>query len=306
MKCNLNFKLPSKQAYRFLIFGASLAALTVAPSGAATIVDELGSAGPSFWAIVTDSTNPHLNGPGTTNGNVAVTHNNGTLSLDSSNAYAITGNVSLAAGASVSHPAQVTGSIFTNVSLNGVLSDATTAASYFQTLAPTNAITSITNSTMITSSGVGATNVLSVNNFNLGHDLTLTLKGDSTSQFIINISGGMTLNAGKINLVGGLLPSDVLFNVVSGNLKTSHGLNDESVINGIVLVSSNGSVQMSPGLINGELISLSAGDFQIVSGGSVNQTIPPSSVPEPSTYPLSILGLAAGAFFRWRRQNKLR
>jgi hypothetical protein len=277
-----------------------------APAGATSIANELGSAGPAFWAIVTNSNNPHLNGPGTTTGNVAVTRNGATLSLDSSNAYAVVGNVSLASGATVSHPAQVTGSNVSNVSLSGVLNDAAAAAAYFQSLSATNGTTSIVNSTTIASAGVGATNVLNINKFNLGNQQTLTLSGDSNSQFILNLTDGITLNSGLIKLIGGLTPSDVLFNVVSGNLQTSGGLGNESVINGIVLVGANGQVAMSPGRINGELISLTTGNFQIVSGGSVNR-VPPASgaVPEPSTYFLSALGFAGLALLGWGRKVKV-
>lgn len=272
--------------------------VSVLPMRATTITGELGSAGPGFWAIVTNSNNPHLNGPGTTNGNVAVTNPGTTLFLDSSLGTAVNGNVAMAPGGTVSHPLQVTGSISTNLSSN-VLSDASAAETYFAGLAATNTLTSLSSTPTITSAP-GATNVFHITDGNLGGN-TLTLSGDANSQFIFDITAGdLRLNSGHINLMGGLLPSDVLFNVENGDLSTSGGLMQESVINGIVLVST-GNVNMSPGRINGELISLSTGTFQIVSGGNVDST---SVTPEPQSYSIAGLGLLILAGGAWRRKAR--
>jgi hypothetical protein len=81
------------------------------------------------------------------------------------------------------------------------------------------------------------------------------LNGPAGSQFVINDSGDLTLNSGRINLTGGLTPDDVVVDLTSSgnNLSSSGGLNNESVINGIVLDAVDG-VAMALGLINGELI----------------------------------------------------
>jgi hypothetical protein len=93
------------------------------------------------------------------------------------------------------------------------------------------------------------------------------------------------LNSGKILLTGGIGVTDVIFNIeASGNaISTSGGLNNESVINGIVLAPNSG-VAMSPGLINGELIA-GGSTIHLVSGGSVD------GVPVPVPAPLIGRGL---------------
>ncbi len=280
---------------------AGLLCVTAMPLPAATIASEFGSAGPSFWAIVTNSNSPHLNVPGTINGNVAVTKPGTVLSLHSSNPFAIDGNVVLSTGSGVSHPAEVTGSITANQALmTQVLTDATNAAAFFTGLAANNALSALTTTQTINSSGPGATNIFHISNATLGSNV-LTLNGDANSQFIFDItSGDLRLSSGMIDLTGGLLSTDVLFNIESGDLATSGGLNNESVINAIVLGGASTNVHMSRGSINGELIALSTGTFRIVSGGSVNMT-PPPAIPEPQTYSIVGLGLLVLVGMAWRR-----
>lgn len=298
----------SSPRLRYIVGPSAVAAFllcaTARPLPAATIASELGTAGPAFWAIVTNSNNPHLNGPGTTNGNVAVTNPGTVLSLDTSigSGIAINGNVVLSTGSSVSHPTQVSGSITTNPALTTqVLADATAAETFFTAQAANNGLSTLTTTQTINSAGPGATNIFHISNANLGNNV-LTLNGDANSQFIFDITaGGLTLNSGKIVLTGGLLPSDVLFNIESGDLSTSGGLGNESVISGIVLGSATTAVNLSPGLINGELISLGTGTFQLASGASVNMTPPPPTVPEPQTYSIAGLGLLVLAGIAWRK-----
>src|SRR5690348_3195109 len=99
---------------------AAAGTLLAGPTARADLIKAtLGSAGPGSWAILStgnpSTTDFALNGPGTTVGNVGVGAT-GKLSLDSSNgnpATAITGNVFLATGSSVTHPQQVQGNIVT-------------------------------------------------------------------------------------------------------------------------------------------------------------------------------------------------
>jgi MYXO-CTERM domain-containing protein len=275
----------------------SIALLSALPLAASTITSQLGSAGPGSWAIVTNSNNPHINGPGMTNGNVAITNPTGKFNLDNPNG--VNGNVVLAPGATLANTGTITGSVSYTLPTN-VLMDAQGAETTFTNLGTGLSPISITGTQTINSSGPGATNVFNVSNFNLGSNV-LTLNGGASDQFIFDItSGGLTVNSGKVVLTGGLLPSDVLFNVESGDLSTSGGLNNESVITGIVLVG-NGNVNMSPGQVNGELISLTTGTFQIVSGANVNSPQTPS-VPEPQTYSMAGLGLLVLAGIGWRRR----
>lgn len=66
----------------------------------------------------------------------------------------------------------------------------------------------------------GGKYVMSLSNFILNNQSVLILKGVAGSAFVINVSGSFSLdNGSKIRLVGGLTPSDVLFNV-TGNSGT--------------------------------------------------------------------------------------
>jgi hypothetical protein len=149
----------------------------------------------------------------------------------------------------------------------------------------------------------GGVNVIAVNNINLGGNNIVTLHGSAGTEFIINDTGDMTLNSGQILLSGGLTAQDVVFNL-SGKLQTSGGLNNESVITGIVLDTSKNDVHLSPGLIRGELIS--GGAMEIVSGGQI--TVPKMpGVPEPSS--ITLLGLGGGLVFSgllYRSRSKRR
>lgn len=251
------------------------------------ILNELGSAGPTGLATEgpgfallggPDATDIHMNGPGTTIGNVGIS--GGTLSLDSSNPVGIRGNVFLATGVTIdSGTKEVSGTVFTNQNplLNTAFNSAVSASSTFESLAPTNTtITSINGPETISSGpGPNVRNVLDLSSINLGQDQVLTLSGNASDQFILNVSGNISLNAGKILLSGGLTPQDVVINLGSNSsVSTSHGLNDESLITGILLgTSKNTSLQFSPGLVIGEVIT-DATHVQFASGASV---VPESS-----------------------------
>jgi hypothetical protein len=289
------------------LLSSALALFGSAVEGRAGFVsDTLGSAGPGNFAILTlnGSGDPHLNGPGQTTGNVGVS--SGTLHLDGSAGPEVNGNVLLAPGAniSISNPPQVTGSVLTNQNLSQANTDALNAAATFAGLAPTQSVPGgAVNGTTTINGGLG-TNVVNLSSLNLGNNQTLTLNGPAGSQFVVNDSGGFTLNSGRINLTGGLTPSDVVFNLAgsSPDVHTSGGLGNESVINGILLAP-NRSIGLSPGLINGELIS-GGPSIQLASGASVVQTPPGQVVPAPSSVVLMGLGGCVFAAFvlRSRRQ----
>jgi hypothetical protein len=223
VSCFFALNLKNMLHMRIAVLGACLA-VCFSPVWADSIVAELGVAGPEYYGIVTNSAAPHMNGPGTSNGNVAVLNSGASLQLAGSAGPSISGNVYLANGASV-QPAtgQVTGSTLSLPNANVIASTAASAAGYFGNLAPTNSISSITSTEAITSSGSGATNVLDISNFKLGNQQVLTLSGGAHDQFVFNITGGLTLNSGEIQLAGGLLPTDVVFNIESGDLQTSGG-----------------------------------------------------------------------------------
>ncbi len=243
------------------------------------VEDTLASAGPVNYAILAlnGAQDIALNGPGQTQGNVGVS--SGTLSLNGSAGPEVNGNVYLAAGATIStgNGTQVTGAVFTNLNLSRANTDATNAAATFAALTPTSNLGAITGTTTVT--GSAGINVIDISNLNLGNGQTLTLNGPAGAQFVINDTGGLTLNSGHINVSGGVTATDVVINVegTGSQLQTSGGLNNESVINAILLAPHR-SIGFAPGLINGELIA-GGQSIHLVSGASVI-TPPTSVVPE--------------------------
>jgi choice-of-anchor A domain-containing protein len=269
-----------------------LLTLGSAAARAGYVLDQLQTAADFSILGLPGATDIHLNGPGTTIGNVGISA--GTLSLDSSNPFAILGDLFLASGATVTNPPQVSGTVFTgqDALLTQADSRADAAIAAFSSLATTSAgmgITMINSSETISSApGSDVLNVLNITGINLGGDQVLTLNGNASDQFVINVSGDIHLDTGKIELSGGLTDADVAINVIgSGTVSTSHGLNDESLISGILLAP-DASLAFSPGMIDGEVI---AGSNHVQFASGANVVGPP--VAEPA--PLGLMAVGATA-----------
>jgi len=306
---------------RRLLLGAGTLLLAMAslagPCGATSVLATLGSAGPGNWGILVgpNTTDFALNGPGTTNGNVGYDGaNSNQVQLNASNNApipneAINGNLYLAPGDTVNNASQVGGSVVSNdAALGSAWSAALTASSTFSLMAADVSVPggSVNGTTTVNSLCAGCTNVIDISSLNLGNGQTLTLNGSATDQFIVNVSGNFVLNSGRIVLTGGLTADDVVFNVTaSGNaVQTSGGLNNESVVNGILLAPNSG-IAFAPGLINGELIA-GGQTVHLVSGANTNEVISIATIPEPSTYLLLAIGLMALGLFRPRRSTTCR
>ena len=181
--------------------------------------------------------------------------------------------------------------------LNQANTDADNAATTFAALSPTQTVSggAINGTTTVSAANPGGLNVINLTGINIGNGQTLTLTGPAGTEFVINDSGNLTLNSGHIDLAGGVSVNDVVFNISSsGNVvMTSGGLNNESIINGIILTP-HGGIAMAPGLINGELIA-GGQTVHLVSGAGVNQ------VPEPSTLLLLLTALAPMGAAVYRR-----
>jgi hypothetical protein len=287
--------------FRRPLTGTNLLVLTIfvvgllsgSPAKADFISSTLGAAGPSHWSILTltGASDIALNGPGTSNGAVGISH--GTLALNGSAGPEVNGNVFLATGAAISGAAsQVTGTVFTNQNLSQANTDAVNASTTFAALAPTLTVSGNQITGTLTLNGTAGINVLNISLLNLGNHEILTLNSIAGSQWIINDSGNFTLNSGRISLTGGVVNNDVVFNVTAtGNaISASGGLNNESIVNGILLAPSSG-IAFAPGLVNGEVIA-GGSTVHFVSGASV--------IPEPSIFALLALG-AAGMLTLRRR-----
>jgi hypothetical protein len=240
------------------------------------------------------STHLHINGPAPTGtiGNVGVVNPTSDFHLDSPNS--ITGNVVVPGPASqFANTGTLNGSILANQSatLNAANSAALSAASTFAGLSGTS-VGAITGTETITATNPGGLNVLDTTGINLGGDNTLTLNGPAGTEFVINDSGGITLNSGKIFVMGGGSFDDVVFNITgNGTISTSGGLGDESVLEGILLApNSNSSVALSPGEIVGELIG--GGSIDLASG---SQVVPAPSIGRGLPVFLAVGGMLSGA-----------
>jgi Ice-binding-like len=255
----------------------------------------LGTAGPGNFAVLETGTgglSVHVSGggsaPGIT-GNVGI-NSNGTLTLD--NQTFVHGNVTLGTGAQVSTSGNgaVTGTTTTNqAAMTQAATDANNAATAAAALAVSGGgvgVSSITTTTTLTPG------VYDISNFNLNQK-TVTLEAGGS--YVFDITGGITINGpGGVSLASGLSPADVLYNVESGTVHFSGGGNT-AVLNGIVLAL-NSDVQLSPGVVNGEIIS--SHNIQLTSGADVVGV-----VPEASTNVLLILGGIMACAISRRRPN---
>jgi hypothetical protein len=289
---------------RYLRGGALAAFVSFLVLSSETRADpvNLGTAGPGNYAVLSiGGGNLALNGPGTTLGNVGVS-SPGRLSLDSSNPFAIRGNVYLGDTASITHPAQVQGTISNNQNarLNQAAAVARHASQVADGLAATDSTTSINQNggNRTITGGIGV-NVLHLTGLTLNGGAILTLSAPTGGSFVIDDSGMFNLTGGsKILLTGGLHPTDVLFNVTGTNVQVAlNGGEEQGVpkaqIYGVLLVP-NSDINFAPGLDTPEIIG--GRSINLVSGGEVIDTFQP--VPEPASLVLLGIGGAGFTFYR--------
>jgi hypothetical protein len=218
----------------------------------------------------------------------------------------VTGTVHLGTAA-VASPATLTtmNDSSTQTKLNQARTDAIAASSMASSVASTSSLTSINLGHTSLTLGSG---VYSLSSFNLDHS-TLTLSG--SGYYIFNITSSFVLNSGKVLLANGATESNILFNYTGtsavafsgGTGGTVPGGQDESVLHGILLAL-NAKVNLSPGLVVGEIIS--GQDISIVSGAIVQQG--PVTVPDgASTFGLGVIALSGmAAFYSFTLRSRAR
>ncbi len=152
--------------------------------------------------------------------------------------------------------------------LTQAVADALAASAQAAAKLPTQMFGTIKTSQTIV--GVNGLNIIRIDSIDL-KDGALTLSGGAGAEFIINIfgKGKLKLSGGsKIQLAGGLLPSNVLFNLPDSGEDVA--LSGGSQASGTVLAPKRKVALSGPSLITGSVI---AGGDIALSGGSVVRLI---------------------------------
>jgi hypothetical protein len=228
---------------------------------------------------------------------------------NASNAGSITGNVGVNGGNFSDSGTSIIGNLVTSgsgtVSLSGgaTVSGTTSQNSSLLSQAASAANTASAQAKALASSGGGVgissivlnnagTVALNAGVYNLtslvlnGTILKLTGVGD----YVFNISGSLALNSSQIL---GPNPANVLFNITgTQSAALAGGLNNESVLDGIVLAP-NAGFAAAPGSVVGEIISGGNQGISIASGGKVQGI---ASVPDSGSS-LFLLSIGIGCLY---------
>src|SRR5215469_619779 len=267
----------------------------------AQLVD-LGAAG-NYAVLETGNGNVSLAAApphGFINGNVGAAGGN-----LSDSGVGISGNAYLGSGATSSGlSGNVSGTIYTSSDLSAAIAAAAAAANAAAALSSSGGGLGYSAGSSINASGStlnltpGVYNLL---NFTLGNNEIVNLAGGGS--YVFNISGTMSLNSACILAAVRLSASHILFNVESSQaVGFSGGVNNECELDG-VLLAENAQVHLTPGYVNGEIIS--GQSINIASGGSVTgHSLAP--VPEPgqtgmigALFTLGLLGVGSVARLRF-------
>lgn len=293
------------------VFLALAVGLMAAPGTQAESIN-LGSAGPAFWAVLGLGANVTINGDTTgVVGNVGV-NPNGIATGDGT----ITGDLLLASSAqnNFTSPTGV-GHLIGNLKTNAgtILAQAkadaiqipnlpapppplTGGANFYAAQSNNNSIVATANPLITQVIGNGSLNVINIASLlDISGGHTLQLVGGAADAFVFNVGGLFELD-GTIQLVGGVLPQNVLINETGGGLAL---VNDTGVMSGIIL-DATGFANIH-GQVTGEVI---ANQVTVQSGGFVDA---PPAVPIPPTAILlgsGLLGLGLlGGRKKWFRKG---
>lgn len=156
--------------------------------------------------------------------------------------------------------------------MSQVVSDAQSAASTYQGLSADHTYGSITGSTTL--NGNGGLEVIDINGgINLGSGQSLTISGNASDSFVINVTGGIDLSQADITLCG-VSADQVVFNLIgtgdadhSGNVMQTTGGSDTSGI----FLAENGAIDIQGGTHASEFIA--GGALDVGSGACIDQAI---------------------------------
>ena len=234
---------------------------------------DLGYAGRTYqWAVF--GLNGDVSSSDTVAGTIDVVGNigvagTGNLYLSGS---VVQGDVWLRSGgtANLSNKGAIKGKLLQGSSYDSVLNhavqDANTLAANCSLLTPTNTAYSTINTTnqnFTIADTTGGAVVLKLTDFMLSGG-TFTLQGTATTKFIINVNRYFSLSSGaKVVTSGGLLASNVLFNIENGSTSNAV-LSGGSVMNAILLAANRTVSLTGASLVNGEVI----GKSVLLSGSS--------------------------------------
>ena len=193
----------------------------------------------------------------------------------------VTGTINLGFGAKFSNSSHGTVTVAQNVDLTAAIDDANARAKSAAELPCNQSYVKLDGSSVTTITGGVGINVICVGDVVLsGKKITLT--GPAGAQFIFNVTGKFVLTGGgagpQIRVSGGVEPKDVLYNIIGLGADVAFsggggGVNCCAAIVDGTLLAPERKINLSPGLVNGQVIS--GRDINIVSGASVNCPCPP-------------------------------
>lgn len=175
--------------------------------------------------------------------------------------------------------------------------DANNLAAAASALTPTQTFSSITGTQTIT--GDGGLNVIDIGSLT---NPLLTISGNASDIFVINVSGNFQTN--QVMTLNGVTASQILWNLTGtfGNiLQTSGG---DALFGTFLATGFDGNFQFSNLVLTGELINTD-GHMQIVSGSQIISNQPFVGTPEPSSLALLGVGLTLGWFGTRRARGKI-
>ena len=192
----------------------------------------------------------------------------------------VTGTIKLGSGAKFSNSSHGTVNVAQNVDLSAEISAAYARAASAAGLTCTQSYTKLDGNSVTTITGVVGINVICVEDVILsGKQVTLT--GPAGAQFIINVTGKFVLTGGgqgpRIRVAGGVLPKDVLYNILGAGSDVAFSGGGggagccKAIVDGTLLAPLR-NIKLSPGLVNGQVIS--GKDIKFSSGASVRSPCP--------------------------------